>query len=77
MRISLHITPNAKRSEFIGESFDLAGNKVWKIKIAAPATEGKANKELMNFLSNYLKKPKSSIRILKGANSRLKVVEVE
>ena len=48
-----------------------------KVKVDAPAKEGKANKRLIEILSKYLSKPKSSIKIIRGLTSRNKVIEVE
>jgi len=76
MKINVNITPNAKKSEVVGEQGDLFGNKVLKIKVAAPPIEGKANKELIDFLSNHFKVSKSQIRILSGETSRNKVIEI-
>ncbi len=38
--------------------------------------EGKANRELIEVLADYFQKPKSTIRIIAGAQSRTKIVEV-
>jgi uncharacterized protein len=69
--LRLHIQPNAGKSEIVG----LHGDAL-KIRIAAPATEDKANSELIEFLSKALGIAKSSIAIRHGAASRRKVVEV-
>jgi hypothetical protein len=50
---------------------------VWHIKIAAPPTEGKANKELVEFLSEVLGISKSCISIDKGTASHRKLIELE
>lgn len=71
MKLSVKISPNAKRSEIVGLK-----DGVLKIKIAAPAVDGKANAELVRFLAETLKVPKSRIVILKGETSRNKLVEV-
>ena len=60
------IQPNAKKSEAIQEASGI------KIKLNSPATEGKANKELIEFLSKKLK-----IELVKGFKSRTKVIELE
>jgi len=70
------ITPNAKKSEIAGEQLDIFGNKVLKIKIAAPPIEGKANKELIDFLAKHFKVSKSQIKILRGETSREKLIEI-
>lgn len=48
-----------------------------KVKVHAPPVDGKANKELINFLSEVFDVPKSHIEILSGetsANKRVKVI---
>ncbi len=68
----MHGHPGAKRNEVV--RFE-AG--VWHIKIAAPPTEGKANKELIDFLSEVLDISKGRISIDKGATSHRKLIELE
>ena len=67
-KISIRVVPNAKKSEVIvGE--------VLRVRVKAPAIEGKANKELISVLSKHFKINKSKIRIVKGDKSRDKLVE--
>jgi hypothetical protein len=47
------------------------------MKIGAPPVEGKANAELVKFLSGLLKVGVSRISIEKGLNSRNKLIEVQ
>jgi uncharacterized protein (TIGR00251 family) len=61
------VKPNA-RSSSIGRSED---GQLW-IRIAAPATEGKANAALILFLSKLVGIPKSRVSIVNGAAGRLK-----
>ena len=61
------VKPNARSSSF-GKSDD---GQMW-IRIAAPATEGKANSALIAFLSKLVGIPKSRITLLNGAAGRLK-----
>lgn len=49
---------------------------VLQIKVAAPPVKGKANKELITFLSGVLGVSKSSLNLVKGQASRNKVVAV-
>jgi uncharacterized protein len=72
VKIAVQGHPGAKRNEVV--RFE-AG--VWHIKIAAPATEGKANKELIEFLSEVLGISKSRINIDKGTTSHRKLIELE
>jgi uncharacterized protein len=77
MKISIHITPNAKRTELIGEETNLFGEKYLKIKVAAPPIEGKANKELVDFLAKHFEVSKSNISIVTGDKSRNKIIEIK
>ena len=67
----LHIHPNAARNEVAGIT-----DGVWQIKISAPPVKGKANRELIAFLSGVLGVSKSQISITKGHTSRNKVIAV-
>lgn len=72
MILTVHASPNARKTEITGW---LDENTV-KIKIAAPPREGKANKELIRFLAKYYKKPKSAVKIICGAKTKIKQVEI-
>jgi len=48
-----------------------------KIYVKSPPAGGKANKELIEVLSDFLKVKKKNIRIIKGEKSREKVIEVK
>ena len=49
---------------------------VLHVKIAAPPVKGKANQELVRFLSDILGTAKSNITIEKGLTSRRKVIGI-
>ena len=67
----VHVQPNAARNQVLG----LKGNVLY-LKIAAPPVKDMANRELVSFLSDILRVPKSSLTIEKGATSRRKLVAV-
>jgi uncharacterized protein (TIGR00251 family) len=71
IRINVRVTPGAKRN-----SVSALKEETWHIKIAAPPVEGKANEELLSYLSHLLYVRKSSIELLKGQSSRVKIVAV-
>lgn len=48
-----------------------------KVKIMARAVEGKANKAIIEFLSDELKIPKSKISIVNGEKSSIKTILVK
>jgi len=70
-RISVKVQPGASKNELLGLKGD-----VLRLKIAAPPEKGKANKELVDFLSQRLGIPKADIAIVSGHTSRQKVVSV-
>jgi uncharacterized protein (TIGR00251 family) len=49
----------------------------WQICLKAPATEGKANKRLIDFLSEVCRIPKSKIILQKGKTSTIKCLRID
>ncbi len=47
-----------------------------KVKLRAPAVEGKANVALVRFLAEQLKLPRNAIVLKRGATSRGKTIEI-
>ncbi len=76
MKLYVKATPNAKRSEITGWQHDPLRGPILLIKIAAPATEGKANAELLSFLSQHFGIAKSHIKLEKGDHSRIKCLSL-
>ena len=74
-RLFLKITPNAKRSEFLGWIDDAQGLPLLKVKLAAPPVDGKANKALLLFLAKSFQVPKSSLHLVRGEKNRQKTVD--
>jgi len=71
LSLTLHVQPNARRSEIAGRHGDAL-----KVRVAAPPADNKANAALIEFLSETLGLPKGAIAIRHGATGRRKVVEV-
>lgn len=71
-RVEIKAIPNAPRSEVVGWLGDAL-----KIKIHAPALEGKANQELCEFLAGELGLHKRSVRLVQGDTSRKKLIEID
>ncbi|GAB4170051.1 MAG: DUF167 domain-containing protein [Rhodocyclaceae bacterium] len=69
--LSIHVQPGASRSELAGRHGDAL-----KIRLAAPAVEGKANACLIEFLAQRLGVPKSAVELVGGAGGRRKRVRV-
>jgi uncharacterized protein len=70
--LELHVQPGAKRSEFAGKH----GERL-KIRLAAPAQEGRANEALIEFLADYYGVPKRCVSITSGLHSRSKRVRID
>ena len=48
-----------------------------RVRLAAPAHEGKANAELVRFLAAQLQVPRSAVSLVAGASARRKLVRVD
>lgn len=70
MILSVKIKPNSRENRISKE------NGVLTIRIHAPAQEGKANKALVEFLSDLMDVPKSYIEIVGGLTSPNKRVSI-
>jgi uncharacterized protein YggU (UPF0235/DUF167 family) len=49
----------------------------WKLDLAAPPVGGKANDECVRFLAEVADVSRSRVRIVAGAASRMKAVEID
>jgi uncharacterized protein (TIGR00251 family) len=67
--LKVRITPGAQRDCVLGE----IGGEV-RIKLRAPAVDGKANAALIEFLSMLLTLPRSKIQVKTGLTSRVKLI---
>jgi uncharacterized protein (TIGR00251 family) len=70
--LRFHIVPNAKQNKLVGEH----GGTI-KIKLRAPAVEGKANAALRTFLAEQLQIPEGSIVLVRGQKSRDKLIRID
>jgi uncharacterized protein (TIGR00251 family) len=53
------------------------GEKVYKVRVLSPPSDGKANKEVIALLASHFHLPSSRVKILRGQKSRQKVVVLE
>lgn len=67
--LRLKVQPRSKKNEIAG----VQGEEL-RIKVTAPPVDSAANRELIRFLANTLKCPKSTVSITRGQASRHKVV---
>ena len=69
--IDVKVLPRSSKDEIVGKK-----DGVYKIKLTAPAIEGKANKALLKLLAKKLGLPKREIRIISGERSRMKSIRI-
>lgn len=70
--LPVKVQPGACRNEVTG----FFGG-VLQVKITAPPEKGKANRELVSYLSRSLDVKQSSISVIKGKTNRNKLIAVE
>ena len=72
IRFSVRVQPRASRDEIVG----IHGTTL-KIRLAAPPVDGAANDALVRFIAEWLGVARNAVRIVAGASSRQKIVEVD
>ena len=72
VRFEVRVQPRASRSEVMGER-----EGALRVRLTAPPVEGAANEALIELLAKALHVAKRDVRIVSGAGSRTKVVEVD
>ena len=70
-RISLYIQPRARRTEIAGRH-----GEALKIRVAAPPVDQAANAALLTFIARKLGIRERDVRLVGGATSRHKVLEI-
>jgi len=76
IRLAVRVTTRAKKSAIAGPVTSADGRLALSIRLAAPPVDGAANKALVAFLAGALGVSRSSVRIVSGETSRLKIVAV-
>ena len=71
-RLTVKVHPRARRSALAGRL-----GEAYKVDLAAPPVDGKANEECVRFFAELAGVPRSRVRILTGLTNRTKVVEIE
>lgn len=71
-RLTVKVHPRARRSALNGRF-----GEAWKLDLAAPPVDGKANEECIRFFAGLCGVPRSAVRIVTGAGGRRKVIEIE
>ncbi len=69
--LTCHLQPNASRTQWVGRH-----DNALKIRLQAPAVEGKANKALIAFFAEEFAVRKKQIQIISGEQSRHKRIKI-
>ena len=70
--LQIHAQPGAKRTEIAGVHGDAL-----RIRLAAPAVEGKANDALLAFLAEAFGVPRKNVALIRGSRGRRKAIRIE
>lgn len=70
--LTLQVQPGASRSGWAGAY----GERALRLRVAAPAAEGKANRACTRFLARTFAVAPRQVEIVRGAHSRTKTVQV-
>ena len=70
MRITVRVIPRAKK-ELIKEE-----NNLLKVYVTAPPEDGRANRAVIELLSEHFKVKRNCITILSGKKSRTKIIQI-
>ena len=75
--LHIRLTPKASRNAISGIINMPNGQEMLKIAVNALPEDGKANTELIRFLSKTLDIPKNRITLVSGTTSREKLVQIQ
>ena len=76
-RFALRLTPKGGRDAIEGWAEGADGKRHLKARVSAPPEDGKANEALVRLIAKTLRIGASKVRIVSGAASRMKMIEVE
>ena len=71
MKISVRVKPNMNEERIVKEE------GFYTVFVKEPARENKANRAVIELLSEYFKVPKSQVFILSGLRSKQKIIEIK
>lgn len=71
-RLRLRVAPGGRRSTVVGRY-----GGAWKVRVVAPPERGRANDEVIAVIADALDISRSAVRLVAGAASRDKIVELE
>jgi uncharacterized protein (TIGR00251 family) len=70
-RLTLKVRAGARKTGFAG-----AHGEAWKLHVAAPPVDGKANDAIIRYLAKLAGVPSASVRIVSGFKGSTKIIEL-
>lgn len=70
--IRVKVKPHARET-----SLERLPDGSWLARVRSPATEGRANSELIALVAGHFRRPKSAVSIKSGASGRTKLMRIE
>lgn len=71
-RLTLRVRAGASKTGFCGKYGD-----AWKLQVAAPPVDGKANEAIVRFIGKLMGVSAAAVRIVSGFTGATKIVEIE
>jgi uncharacterized protein (TIGR00251 family) len=70
-RVRLRVSPGADRTGLVGRHGD-----GWKVRVAAPPENGRANAAVVQLIASTLSVPKEAVTVVSGRSGRDKIIEL-
>ena len=70
-RLRLRVSPGANSAHVVGRH-----GEAWKVRVAAPAEEGRANEAVVRLLAETLSLPRDAVTLVSGHGARDKIVQL-
>ncbi len=71
VRLRLRVSPGASRAAVVGRHGD-----AWKVRVTSAPERGRANADVIDLIAGALGVVRAAVRVVAGASSRDKVVEL-
>jgi len=71
MKLTITVKPNSRKTQV-----EPVGEGEYRVWVTASPQDGKANEAVIEALADHFDVPKSRIRIVHGASSRKKLIEI-
>ncbi len=76
MELRIKLVPNSHKNEFAGWEDHPDFGRHLKVRITERAVNGRANQAAIKFIAKKLGVPKTTVKLVKGHITRLKILQV-